>query len=317
MIILDTVNRSLEIVLDAAPSAEFPFVASYVSVTASTYVPGTTTGVSNSTTAVTVVAAPGASTQRQIKLLTVRNGADASRILTLNYNDNTTLREIWKGTLDVGETLVYTDGEGLRVIDSSGSIKAGVQGPTGDPGSPGDPGPTGDTGPGATGAYQVWIDAASMVPRITNGPSRGFTEQGTNKNNHETLDFDTTTQEFAQFKWRMPKSWDELTVTFIPVWTAASGSGTVVFALQAVAVSNDDPLDVAFGTEQTSTDTLLAANDSHEGPQSSAITVGGTPVEGDLVTGQIKRNVADDTLGVDAKLLGIVLIITLNAANDA
>jgi hypothetical protein len=167
-----------------------------------------------------------------------------------------------------------------------------------------------------TGKRQIWIDAASMIPRLTNGPSRGFTEQATNKNNHESLDFDTTTQEFAQFKWRMPKSWDLGTVSFIPVWTAASGSGTVVFALQAVAVSNDDPLDVAFGTEQTSTDTLLAANDSHEGPESAAITIAGTPVAGDLVTFQTKRNVADDTLGVDAKLLGIILIVSVSAGSD-
>lgn len=173
-------------------------------------------------------------------------------------------------------------------------------------------------GGGGTGGLQhIWVDAAAMGPRITNGPSRGYTEQTTNKNNHESLDFDTTTQEFAQFKWRMPKSWNESTITFIPVWTAASGSGTVVWALQAIATSNDDPLDVAFGTEQTSTDTLLLANDEHEGPASSAMTVGGTPVEGDLVTFQIKRNVADDTLAVDAKLLGIVMTVTTNADTDA
>lgn len=171
----------------------------------------------------------------------------------------------------------------------------------------------------AASKHQRWIDAAEMIPRLTNGPSRGFTEQGTNKNNHETLDFDATTQEFAQFKRRMLKSWDLGTVTFIPIWTAASGSGGVVFALQGVATSNNDALDVAFGTEQTSTDTLLTASYEHEGPESSAITIGGTPVASDLVTFQVKRNPADgsDTLGVDAKLLGIILTITTTAANDA
>lgn len=37
--------------------------------------------------------------------------------------------------------------------------------------------------------------------------------------NSETLDFDTTTQEYAHFKWGMPKGWNEGTVTFIPYWT--------------------------------------------------------------------------------------------------
>lgn len=169
------------------------------------------------------------------------------------------------------------------------------------------------------GVLEVWIDAASMIPRITNGPSRGITEQTTNKNNHESLDFDTTTQEFVQFKWRMPKSWNLGTVTFIPIWTAASGSGGVVFGLAGVATSNNNALDVAFGTVQTSTDTLLTANAEHEGPASAAITIGGTPAARDLVTFQINRTVADagDTLAVDAKLLGIVLQMTTNAANDA
>lgn len=168
------------------------------------------------------------------------------------------------------------------------------------------------------GKRQQWIDAASMIPRITNGPSRGFTEQTTNKNNHETLDFDATTQEFAQFKWRMPKSWNLGTITFIPIWTAASGSGGVVFGLAAVATSNDDALDVAFGTAQISTDTLILANDEHEGPESSVITIAGTPASGDLVTFQINRTVADagDTLGVDARLFGIILIYAVNAGSD-
>lgn len=169
------------------------------------------------------------------------------------------------------------------------------------------------------GRFEWWIGAASLIPRVTNGPGRGFTELTTNKNNLETLDFDPTTQEFAQIKKRMPKSWNEGTFTFIPIWTAASGSGGVVFALQIVAVSNDDAMDVAFGTEQTSTDTLITANDEHEGPESAAITAAGTPATGDLVMFQIKRNPADgsDTLAVDAKLLGFVLVLTFDRGNDA
>lgn len=170
---------------------------------------------------------------------------------------------------------------------------------------------------GSGGRQEIWIDAAEMCPRITNGPSRGYSEMTTNKNIVETLNFDTTTQEFAHFRRAMPKSWDEGTMTFLPVWTAASGSGTVVWALQAVAVSNDDALDVAFGTEQTSTDTLIAALDQHTGPESAAITGAGTPATNDYVNFQIKRNVADDTLGVDAKLAGILLVITTNADTDA
>lgn len=141
----------------------------------------------------------------------------------------------------------------------------------------------------------------------------------TNKNMLVTLDFDTTTQEFAQFQIAMPKSWDEGTLVAQFLWTAGSGSGGVVWALEAVATGDDDAFDVAFGTAQTATDTFIVANDVHISPETSAMTVGGTPAEGDLVTFQVKRDVSDgsDTLAVDAQLIGVRLFYTTNAENDA
>lgn len=169
------------------------------------------------------------------------------------------------------------------------------------------------------GKIAVPIPASAMVPNTTNGAAQGTTETSTNKVMIRTLDFDTTTQEGAQFSIPMPKGWNEGTVTFEPIWTADSGSGGVVWELRAVALSNDDALDTAFGTGQTSTDTLIAAGDVHIGPESAAITIGGSPAEGDMVFFQIRRVPANgsDTLGVDARLLGIRLYITTNAANDA
>jgi hypothetical protein len=88
--------------------------------------------------------------------------------------------------------------------------------------------------------------------------------------------------------------------------------------MQCVATGDGDALDVAFGTEQTSTDTLQVINKCHIGPESAAITVGGTPQESDRVQFQIKRNVADgsDTLNADAQLLGVRIGMTYNAGND-
>ena len=61
-----------------------------------------------------------------------------------------------------------------------------------------------------------------MIPRTTNGPSIGTVEMSTNKNMFKTLDYDTTTQEFAQFEIAMPKSWNNSTITFQPVWSHAA-----------------------------------------------------------------------------------------------
>ncbi len=171
------------------------------------------------------------------------------------------------------------------------------------------------------GKHTVWIPAAAMVPRTTTGAAPGTAEMATNKNMVRSLDFDATTQEFAQFEIAMPKSWNLGTVTFQPVWSHPSTATNfgVVWALQAVATSDDDALDVAFGTEQTSTDTGGTTNDRYIGPESSAITIAGTPAAGDVVQFQIKRNPSDgsDTLAVDARLHGIKLYITTNAATDA
>lgn len=169
------------------------------------------------------------------------------------------------------------------------------------------------------GKETIFIPAGAMTARTTNGAASGTTELATNDVMLSSLDFDQTTEEGAGFWIAMPKSWNESTVTFKPFWTAASGSGGVVWGLAAYSFSDDDALDTAVSGQQTSTDTLLAANDMHIGSESSAITIGGTPAEGDMVYFEITREVANgsDTLTADAKLLGVHVYITTNASTDA
>ena len=166
------------------------------------------------------------------------------------------------------------------------------------------------------GTQTIWVPAVAMYGATTNGAASASVDSGTENVEYKVLDFDTSTQEFACFSVCFPKAWNNGTVTFAPYWTAASGSGTVVFALQAVALSNDDAIDTAYGTEQTSTDTLITAADVHVGPTSSAITIAGTPADADLTFFRVKRNVADDTLGVDARLLGLAIFFTTSLADD-
>lgn len=172
-----------------------------------------------------------------------------------------------------------------------------------------------------TGKQAIPIPAGAMKSRTTNGAAAGTVEMTTNKNMVVTLDFDTSTQEFAQFSIPMPKSWNESTITFVPHWSHASTTTNfgVVWSLAGVAVSNDDAMDVAFGTAQTSTDTGGTTNDYYAGPESSAITIAGSPAENDLVMFQVARVPSDgsDTMAIDARLHGITLYITTNAGNDA
>lgn len=168
------------------------------------------------------------------------------------------------------------------------------------------------------GKQTIFIPATAMVPRVTNGAASGSVEQTTNKNMVKSLDFDTTTQEFAQFSVAFPKSWNLGTVTFAPHFSQlTTAAGNVVFGLAGVAVSSTDALDVAFGTAQTSDTTAGTANLEYVGPESSAITIAGTPAANDRVMFQINRTVASDSLAQDARLHGIRLFFTTNAATDA
>ena len=126
MIILDATTKKIEIILAGAiTTSQLPVVASYVDFTVTSYIPGESDTASNSTTAVTIVAAPSAGSQRHVKLITVQNADTASATVTIRFNNNATTRIMCKVVLAVGDILVYTDGEGFRVIDSSGNIKQG------------------------------------------------------------------------------------------------------------------------------------------------------------------------------------------------
>jgi hypothetical protein len=172
----------------------------------------------------------------------------------------------------------------------------------------------------AYGKQSVWVPAGAMVSRTTAGAADGTLEMTTNDNMFRTKDFDTATQEFVQFDVRFPKSWDESTITFVPYWSHPSTTTNfgVVWSMAGIALSDGDAGDVAFGTEQTSTDTGGTTNDIFVGPESSAITIGGTPAEGDVVMLRVARNVANgsDNMAVDARLHGVLVLYTNNNTND-
>lgn len=118
----------------------------------------------------------------------------------------------------------------------------------------------------------------------------------------------------------MPKSWNEGTITFKPIWSHAATTvnfGTF-WTLQAVAISDNDPIAAAYGTLQSSTDTGGTTNNLYHAPESSALTVAGTPAAEDLVFFRLSRDPANaaDTMAIDARLHGIVLYITTHAETD-
>ena len=160
------------------------------------------------------------------------------------------------------------------------------------------------------GATNLWIPASAWIPKTTAGCGVDSRETTTNDQNFDELLFDTGSDEFADALVVMPSNYNNGTVTARFYWTAASGSGGVAWGIQGRAFANDDALDTAAGTAQLVTDTLIAANDMHITSATSAVTIGGTPAANTPIQFTIYRDVSDasDTLGVDARLLGVEII---------
>jgi hypothetical protein len=180
----------------------------------------------------------------------------------------------------------------------------------------------GGSGGSTQGKHAIPIAAGSMSPSVTGGCAPlARIASAANQPDIASLDFDTTTEEYAQFYYRMPKSWNEGTVTFAPWWSHAATTTNfgVVWSLQAVAESDGDAIAAAFGTAQTSTDTGGTTNTRYIGPESSAITIAGSPAAEDVVCFRVYRTPANgsDTMAIDARLEGLTLYITTDADTDA
>ena len=168
------------------------------------------------------------------------------------------------------------------------------------------------------GKTAIVFEAREWAPTLTNGCGTSYEELTGNDVISETLDFDTSVQEFATFAWRPPERWDRGSISYQVQLRAPSGSGTqtAVFGLSAGAAGNDDAADAAFGTVATVTDSFIAAGDLHTTPESSALTVAGSPAAGDRIVLKLQRNVASDTMAGDLKVERVIVFYTETALKD-
>ena len=171
------------------------------------------------------------------------------------------------------------------------------------------------------GKESIWVPAGAMYPSTTN-PCSDLTQVETTalRPDLKVLDFATGADEFAQFTIAFPKSWNEGTVTFQPFWTVTgTDTGTVAWQLGGIAVSSDDTINTAFGTLVATTALAHSgtSNDLMVSVESGAVTIAGSPAAGDCCFFQINRDISADNQAGDARLLGLKLFFTTDAANDA
>ena len=170
------------------------------------------------------------------------------------------------------------------------------------------------------GKETEWFYFPHFVPATTNGAAVGTLETATNKQNYKVYDFDATTDESVHFQWALPKRWNESTITF-QVWWSSTAVGTtgLAWALEAVALSDNEAIDTAFGTPVVVTDDAQsAAGEVYITAESSAVTIAGTPAVGDIVFFRLFRDVSDanDDMSEDGRLIGVKIFWTSDAVND-
>ena len=170
------------------------------------------------------------------------------------------------------------------------------------------------------GTETIFIPSVAMYGTETNGADSQTVETTATRPDLKLLDFDASTKEYAQFAIAMPKSWNLGTVTFQVFWSPGNtNTGNCIWGLQGVGVPDDGTADVAFGSAVEVTDAGGGAvEDVLVSGTSGAITIDGTPADDDYTFFQIYRDAADgsDTFTGDARLLGIKLFYTTDAAND-
>ena len=169
------------------------------------------------------------------------------------------------------------------------------------------------------GLETIYVPAAAMYPETTNGCSDLEQVELSNGPELKCLDFAAAADDFAQFQVIFPKSWNEGTVTFQAFFTVTgTNTGTVAWGLAGRSYADSADLNTAFGTQVVATAKAHSgtSNDIDVAAVSGAVTIAGAAADC-LTIFQIARDVSADSQSGAARLLGIKLFFTTDAANDA
>lgn len=180
------------------------------------------------------------------------------------------------------------------------------------------------TGSSTVGKQDMWIPAQTMYPG--HQTPCGNHASGPYGQTLRHLPFDSSSDEAAEFCVKMPKKWNEGTVTMTIYWTVLTAdTGGVTWGITGQAIQNGMYANTAWAVSGSSfttvDDTRLQQGGVHVAPESSAIDIvqQGPTEQNELQFFRITRDVSDsnDTMAADACLLGVMLHYTSDAENDA
>jgi hypothetical protein len=173
-------------------------------------------------------------------------------------------------------------------------------------------------GLGVVGKQTIYVPANAMNPTESNGcASIAAVETTSGRPDMQVLDFDKDSDEFAQFTVAFPKSWNLGTVTYQVFWSGIAATTEVDWMVDAVAMNDNETIDVAYGTAIVVTDAAQGAvEELLVSAESGAVTIAGTPADNDLCYFRIGRDVSGDDMAGDARLHGVKIFFTTDALTD-
>lgn len=173
----------------------------------------------------------------------------------------------------------------------------------------------------STEKHTIWLPRGAMIPAATDGPAAGSVESAVNLVNYDYLSFDFATVQSAQFQIPLPKSWNlgTLGARFVFMHQTADAGEGVAWTIQAVAISANESIDPAFGTAVQLNATTATENQIVITDETDPITVGGVLDQHDFIAFKVARqadDITNDTLGVAADLIGVLLYYTVAQTSD-
>ena len=174
------------------------------------------------------------------------------------------------------------------------------------------------------GKETIWIPASAMTVSV-NAPSAAVAsiDSGSVNTTVPVLDFDPgSSDEVATFNIAFPKAWNAGTITARFFWTNSdANAGNVVWGLQGVCIADSGALDSAMtDTGEVIQDAnITTSGDLMVTSSTPAITINGAADDG-VCFFNVFRDASDttnDTYASDARLVGVQVFYTTDAANDA
>lgn len=165
----------------------------------------------------------------------------------------------------------------------------------------------------------VFWPAGAAIPQSSTAPEASTIDSGDQDVFMDAFGFDSATSEQVQFVGYL-EHWGAGTIKCRASWTYAgspSPATNVQWGFAARAFADDDAHNQAFGTPQVISDACIAAGDCHVTDKTPAITVAGTPANGQRLQLKVYRDVANDDMAADAKLIGVWVEYTEATTEEA